>query len=293
DFRRRCNSRHSQAKPWISCANESPTGSPTASKPCISFFHTRKEGSWPSCTSWVRRSRNVKIRRTASSCALAFLAVSSAGSLPTSSLRRARRRRRKLVDRAADSAAARRRGHPRAGVRGRRGTRPGGVRAGRARTGGARARRDGPGSRDPGRTCRLRAAPLRARRASRPRGCQLARSGGGGNSGRSLVDALNRERAEEIGIDDQLPVEGPVAIVDSISPVRSFTPKHVVHIIFAGDLGGRSLEAVTSKDAAVRGHSLFEVNDLDGIVLHPPIARFLSRWQPGDPAVYLGSLWAR
>ena len=32
---------------------------------------------------------------------------------------------------------------------------------------------------------------------------------------------------------------------------------------------------------------------LDGIVLHPPIARFLSRWQPGDPAVYLGALWAR
>jgi len=69
-------------------------------------------------------------------------------------------------------------------------------------------------------------------------------------------------------------------------------PKHVVHIIFAGDLGGRSLEAVTSQDAAVRGHSLFEVADLDGVVLHPPIQRFLSRWQPGDPAVYLGALWA-
>jgi hypothetical protein len=25
--------------------------------------------------------------------------------------------------------------------------------------------------------------------------------------------------------------------------------------------------------------------------LHPPIQRFLSRWQPGDPAVYLGALW--
>ncbi len=66
----------------------------------------------------------------------------------------------------------------------------------------------------------------------------------------------------------------------------------VVHIIFAGDLGARSLEAVTSQDAAVRGHRLFEVADLDGVVLHPPIQRFLSRWQPGDPAVYLGALWA-
>jgi 8-oxo-dGTP diphosphatase len=116
--------------------------------------------------------------------------------------------------------------------------------------------------------------------------------GGGVNSGESLVDALHRELAEEIGIDDELPVEGPVAIVDSIAPVRSFASKHVVHIIFAGDLGGRSLEQVTSQDAAVRGHRLFGVTDLDGVVLHPPIQRFLRRWQPGDPAVYLGALWA-
>ena len=116
--------------------------------------------------------------------------------------------------------------------------------------------------------------------------------GGGVNSGESLVDALHRELAEEIGIDEELPVEGPVAVVDSIAPGRSFAPKHVVHIIFAGDLGGRSLEAVTSQDAAVHGHGLFGVHDLDGVVLHPPIQRFLQRWQPGDPVVYLGALWA-
>jgi len=116
--------------------------------------------------------------------------------------------------------------------------------------------------------------------------------GGGVNSGESLVDALHRELLEEIGIEDELPVEGPVAIVDSISPVRTFAPKHVVHIIFAGDLGGRSLEQVTSQDAAVRGHRLFGVADLDTVVLHPPIQRFLRRWEPGDPAVYLGALWA-
>ena len=117
--------------------------------------------------------------------------------------------------------------------------------------------------------------------------------GGGVNSGESLVDALHRELAEEIGIDDDIPVEGPVAIVDSISPVRSYAPKHVVHIIFAGDLTGVSLEAVTSQDGAVRGHRLFAVNELDGVVLHPPIQRFLMRWQPGDPVVYLGALWAK
>jgi ADP-ribose pyrophosphatase YjhB (NUDIX family) len=116
--------------------------------------------------------------------------------------------------------------------------------------------------------------------------------GGGVNAGESLVAALHRELCEEVGIEDRLPVEGPVAIVDSISPARALTGKHVVHIMFAGDLSGRSLEAVTSQDAAVRGHRLFERAELDAIVLHPPIQRFLRRWQPGDPAVYLGALWA-
>jgi 8-oxo-dGTP diphosphatase len=116
--------------------------------------------------------------------------------------------------------------------------------------------------------------------------------GGGVNSGESLTDALHRELREEVGIEDEIPVEGPVAIVDSISPPRAFTSKHVVHIIFAGDLSGRSLEAVTSQDAAVRGHRLFDRAELDDVVLHPPIQRFLRRWESGDPAVYLGSLWA-
>ena len=116
--------------------------------------------------------------------------------------------------------------------------------------------------------------------------------GGGVNSGESLVDALHRELREEVGIEDELPVEGPVALVDSISPQRALTSKHVVHIIFAGDLTGRSLEAVTSQDVAVRGHRLVDTAELEELVLHPPIQRFLGRWQPGDPAVYLGSLWA-
>jgi ADP-ribose pyrophosphatase YjhB (NUDIX family) len=116
--------------------------------------------------------------------------------------------------------------------------------------------------------------------------------GGGVNAGESLADALQRELGEEVGVEDEIPLEGPVAIVDSIAPARSFAAKHVVHIIFSGDLSGRSLERVQSHDAAVRGHRLFRVDELDGVVLHPPIQRFLRRWRPGDPVVYLGALWA-
>jgi ADP-ribose pyrophosphatase YjhB (NUDIX family) len=111
------------------------------------------------------------------------------------------------------------------------------------------------------------------------------------NGGETLIRALRRELAEELGIAEDFPLEGPIAIAESISPEGAAPPRHVVHIIFAGDLGDRSLESVTSQDAAVRGHRLFDVQELSEITLHPPIQRFLGRWRPGDPVVYLGPLW--
>ena len=117
--------------------------------------------------------------------------------------------------------------------------------------------------------------------------------GGGVQVGESLVRALQRELQEETGLFPagvEVPLEGPVAIVDSIAPASSPGRKHVVHVIFAADVTG-SLEGVVSQDDAVRGHRAFLLRELESITLHPPIHRFLQRWQPGDPAAYLGEMW--
>ena len=117
--------------------------------------------------------------------------------------------------------------------------------------------------------------------------------GGGVRIGESLISALRRELWEETGLfpeGTEVPLEGPVAIVYSISPERGPSRKHVVHVIFAADVTG-SLEGVVSQDDAVRGHRAFLLRELETVTLHPPIQRFLQRWQPGDPAAYLGEMW--
>ena len=115
--------------------------------------------------------------------------------------------------------------------------------------------------------------------------------GGGVDMGESLTDALQRELEEELGIDEEVPVEGPVCIVDSIAPKRTLSSKHVVHIVFAGDLPAARSRRCARRMRPFAATASSTLDELDTIVLHPPIQRFLRRWRPGDPVAYLGSLW--
>lgn len=114
--------------------------------------------------------------------------------------------------------------------------------------------------------------------------------GGGVEGGEQLEDALRRELREECDLDEVYPV-GPIALAETISPVGSSSMRHIVHLIFEAPLPD-SIVHVASLDPAVGNHRLFELSELGDVDLRPPIHRFLSRWQPGDPFVPLGPLWS-
>ena len=107
--------------------------------------------------------------------------------------------------------------------------------------------------------------------------------GGGVNSGESLVEALRRELDEEVGDRGRPDLRGPgrrrrLDRAEAGVRRQARRPHH---------LRRRPLRAlaraVTSTDAAVRGHRLFDADELDGVVLHPPLQRFLAALAAGRP----------
>ena len=110
--------------------------------------------------------------------------------------------------------------------------------------------------------------------------------------GESLHVALARELEEETQLTG-VTLDGPIAIVESIAPADTLPRKHVVHVIFHGDLERHDLQSVASADGDIHGHRLMPRRELGAVDLRPPIHRFLERWRPGDPFVHLGELWAR
>ena len=93
--------------------------------------------------------------------------------------------------------------------------------------------------------------------------------GGGVNSGESLVDALHRELAEVIGIDDRHSVEGPVAIVDSIAPTQTFAAKSepLKEAVLGG--GAALLAVCGGYQLLGRGYRGFHGEDMPGVGLLP------------------------
>ncbi len=63
---------------------------------------------------------------------------------------------------------------------------------------------------------------------------------------------------------------------------------HAIYAVVLPDVP----ELLPSQDAAVRDVRVVRRPQLPDFDLHPPIARFLGDWRPGDPFVHLGALWS-
>ena len=89
---------------------------------------------------------------------------------------------------------------------------------------------------------------------------------------------------------DSLELEGPIALAESIAPAGTHPRRHIVHIVFSAPFPDGGLAGLPPDDA-VRTARLVRRAELPDLDLRPPIRRFLQSWQPGDPFLYLGSVW--
>lgn len=111
--------------------------------------------------------------------------------------------------------------------------------------------------------------------------------GGGVRAGETLASALEREVAEETGLNC---ITGePVLINDTIAPDRR---RHLVNITFTAQVTGGALLAQPT-DPAIDGLELVERDALASLDLRPPIARELLEvlTQQEPRTRYLGALW--
>ena len=135
------------------------------------------------------------------------------------------------------------------------------------------------------RCCAGRAGSCSAGTRSRARstGCCRAAASTSGETPRRR--AAPRARARRSGIDDDVPFEGPVAIVDSIAPATS-CPREArrAHHLRGRPLGGRSLEAVdiaSTRPCAATGCSASTSWTRSSCTRRSSASS--ARWQPGRP----------
>jgi 8-oxo-dGTP diphosphatase len=110
--------------------------------------------------------------------------------------------------------------------------------------------------------------------------------GGGVDYSESLEEGLIREFKEELNID--IKVDKPVIINDSIEPDKK---RHILNISFSCEYisGDMSL----GEDERLNGYKFFTIDELDEIVLYPPVKKEIKSIFNGEELqnIYLGKLW--